>query len=120
MMCETLLSLTNSSCLIHFQALTAEVQVEQGEVLQLLQQQRNSEPWPWTKSRHFLSCWRNYDFLANFRYNYVQVNMVLKTPFNYGAPYDTRWAAWPCSCFNLRSMHETGATEKKRKLNCGK
>ena len=46
MMCETLLSQTNKSCLIHFQALTAEVQVEQGEVLQLLQQQRNSEPWP--------------------------------------------------------------------------
>jgi hypothetical protein len=46
MMCETLLSQTNSTCLIHFQGLTAEVQVEQDEVLQLLQQQRNSEPRP--------------------------------------------------------------------------
>jgi hypothetical protein len=27
--------------------------VEQGEVLQLLQQQRNTEAWPWTKSRRF-------------------------------------------------------------------
>ena len=32
------------------------------------------------KKQAFLLCWRNYDFLANFRYDYVQVNMVLKTP----------------------------------------
>jgi hypothetical protein len=46
MMCEILLSQRHTSCLIRFQAVAAEVQVEQGEVLQLLQQQRNSEPRP--------------------------------------------------------------------------